>query len=343
MKSAFPLISILVPVYGVEKYIERCARSLFEQTYPNIEFIFVDDASPDKSVDILYRIIECYPKREGCSTVIRHQKNLGLAMARNTLLDNCKGEFLFHVDSDDWIEPNAIELLVKRQQETEADIVTGIYYAHIFDDKNSEINKFVPQNNQNKEKDRMDLLKDMLKVGSYVATWNRLIRSSLYHDNNIRYVKGIDAGEDLMITPRLVYFSRKVTFCDSVTYHYNQSNPNSYVNVFTHSFEMQLQLMHAVQLNVDFFREKETCFSEVMNKHLVERLKKVYELTFENHNCKGYNKVVAMLDDIDRKYWPIIGWDNPKKRWFDHHYLIRQSGLLHFLRCMKHHLTKRIN
>ena len=80
-----------------------------------------------------------------------------------------------------------------------------------------------------------------------------------------------------------------------------------------------------------------------MNKHLVERLKKVYELTFENHNCKGYNKVVAMLDDIDRKYWPIIGWDNPKKRWFDHHYLIRQSGLLHFLRCMKHHLTKRIN
>ena len=65
MKSAFPLISILVPVYGVEKYIERCARSLFEQTYPNIEFIFVDDASPDKSVDILHRIIECYPKREG--------------------------------------------------------------------------------------------------------------------------------------------------------------------------------------------------------------------------------------------------------------------------------------
>lgn len=334
-------VSILVPVYGVESYIERCARSLFEQTYPNLEFVFVDDASPDKSVEVLKQVIADYPNREEAVTIIHHNKNLGIAATRDTLVNNCKGEFLLHVDSDDWIEPNAVELLVKRQQETEADMVTGIYCTHIFDDKNIEITRFVPQNNQDKEKDRLDLLKDMLKKGSYVATWNRLIRSSLYRDNNIQYVKGINAGEDLLITPRLVYSSPKVAFCNSVTYHYNRSNPNSYVNVFSRSFDMQLQLISAAQLNVDFFRDKETCLKEAINKQLVERLKKSQELALENHNRKAYNKVIALLDDTEREYWPMIEWDNPRKQWLDHHYHLRQSDLFKRLIHIRHQLIKR--
>ena len=335
-------VCILVPIYGVQSYIERCAQSLFAQTYPNLEFVFVDDASPDKSVEVLKQVIADYPDKEGTVTIIRHNKNLGIAATRDTLVKNCKGEFLFYVDSDDWIEPNTIELLVKRQQETEADIVTGIYCTHIFDDKNNEITRFVSQNNHNEEKDRLDLLKDMLKKGSYVATWNRLIRSSLYRDNNIQYVKGIDAGEDLLITPRLVYFSRKVAFCNSVTYHYNRSRSNSYVNVFPHSIDMQLQLISAAQLNVDFFRDKETCLREAINRQLVERLKKAQELAFENHNCKAYNKVIAILDNTEQEYWPIIEWDNPKKRWLDHHYHIRQSYLFKLLLRIRRRLIKRV-
>ena len=334
-------VSILVPVYGVQSYIERCARSLFAQTYSNLEFVFVDDASPDKSVEVLKRVIADYPDKEVAVTIIHHNKNLGIAATRDTLVNNCKGEFLFYVDSDDWIEPNAIELLVKRQQETEADIVTGIYCTHIFDDKNTEINKFVPQNNQNEEKDRLDLLKDMLKKGAYVATWNRLIRSSLYRDNNIQYIKGIDAGEDLLITPRLVYFSCKVAFCNAVTYHYTRSRSSSYVNVFPHSIDMQLQLISAAQLNVDFFRDKEPVLRETISKQLVERLKKAQELAFEDRNRKAYNKVIAILDNTEREYWPIIEWDNPKKRWLDHHYHMRKSVLFKLLPSIRRRLIKR--
>ena len=107
------LVSILVPIYKVEKYIERCARSLFEQTYPNLEFLFVDDASPDKSIEILQKVIAQYPKWKGRITIIYHNKNRGLAVARNALVDNCRGEFLFHVDSDDWIAEDAVEKILK--------------------------------------------------------------------------------------------------------------------------------------------------------------------------------------------------------------------------------------
>ena len=321
MNSFYPLISILVPIYNVEQYIDQCARSLFEQTYPNLEFIFVDDASSDRSVEILQQVIKYYPKREGSITIIHHDKNLGLAAARNTLVDNCKGKFLVHVDSDDWIEPNAIELLVKKQIETEADIVTGLFYRHTLNEGHEIIAKVTsPLKGENRE----ETLKEMLEYGSVVATWNRLIRRSLYFDYNIRCIEGIDAGEDVLITPRLMYYSQKVTACNAFTYHYNQCNSNSYVNSLPNNWDMQHQLIQATLLNVDFFKDKEAFLYEAMNKQLAIRLKKMLELTYKKQNRHGYYTVLAYLDDLDHKYLPLIGWDKPGKRWLDHHYYLKR-------------------
>ena len=330
-----PLISILVPVYGVEKYIERCVRSLFEQTYSNLEFVFVDDASPDRSVEILQRVIQQYPKWEGRLTIISHDKNRGLAAARNTLVDNSRGEFLLHVDSDDWIEPNTVKLFVKKQKETDADVVTGSFILHTTKEGLDKTCKWIAP-----EKDRLEILKDMLKVGSVVATWNRLIRSSLYRDNNIRWVEGIDAGEDKIITPRLIYCSRKVAACESITYHYNCNNTNSIVNLLPNSLNIQLQLIRAFQVNVDYFRNKETCLYEAAKHELVERLKNLLELNFKNKYRQGYTTMIAMLDETDRKYWHLVGWDKHIKRWLDHHYYLRKSYLLQVLRSANYKLSK---
>lgn len=120
-----PLVSVLIPVFRVERYIERCARSVLEQTYQNIEYIFVDDATDDASIDIIERIISEYPDRQERVHIIRHQSNKGLAAARNTAVDTCHGVFVFHVDSDDWVETDAIELMVRKQHETDADIITA--------------------------------------------------------------------------------------------------------------------------------------------------------------------------------------------------------------------------
>ena len=92
-----PLVSVIVPIYGVEPYIEKCARSLFEQSLENMEFIFVNDCTPDKSVEILRQVIEEYPRRYLQIQIIEHEENRGLAMARNSGLLIAKGEILYIV------------------------------------------------------------------------------------------------------------------------------------------------------------------------------------------------------------------------------------------------------
>ena len=107
-------VSILVPIYGVEQYIDRCARSLFEQTYPNLEYVFVNDCTKDRSVEVLRKVLEAYPEKGNAVKIVDHERNRGLAAARNTALAHATGEFVCLVDSDDWLELNALELLVNK-------------------------------------------------------------------------------------------------------------------------------------------------------------------------------------------------------------------------------------
>ena len=103
-------ISVCIPVYGVEKYIERCIRSLWEQTMQDgIEFIFVNDCTKDKSIEIIEQVLEEYPHRKKQTTIIHHPKNSGLVAARNTALAHAKGQYIIHCDSDDWCDLDLYE------------------------------------------------------------------------------------------------------------------------------------------------------------------------------------------------------------------------------------------
>lgn len=102
-KDNNPKVSILVPIYGTELYIEKCARTLFEQTYDNIEFIFVNDCTRDNSVNVLKRVLEEYPLRKSQTRIIEHKENKGLAGSRLTGLQNATGEYVWCVDSDDYV------------------------------------------------------------------------------------------------------------------------------------------------------------------------------------------------------------------------------------------------
>ena len=122
-----PLVSILIPFYGVERYIEQCAESVFSQTYGNLEFVFVDDRSPDKSREILETCIARHPEWNGRIQIITQKKNKGIAAARHTLLSYAKGLYVCFVDSDDYLPPKAIAVMVQKALETEADIVESAY------------------------------------------------------------------------------------------------------------------------------------------------------------------------------------------------------------------------
>ncbi len=99
-----PKVSVIIPVYGVEKYIERCARSLFEQTLDDIEYLFIDDCTPDKSIEMLKQVLEDYPHRKPQVVIHRMEQNSGQAAVRKWGMQNAIGDYVIHCDSDDWVE-----------------------------------------------------------------------------------------------------------------------------------------------------------------------------------------------------------------------------------------------
>src|SRR5690606_33802156 len=121
------LVSVIIPIYGVEKYIEKCVRSLFSQTLTDVEYIFIDDCSPDASIAILEKLIFEYALEKNVS-IIRHQTNRGLPSARNTGLEYAKGIYIFHCDSDDFLEKDALEVLYNAAKASSADIVWSDFY-----------------------------------------------------------------------------------------------------------------------------------------------------------------------------------------------------------------------
>jgi len=117
-------VSIIVPIFKVEAYIEQCARTVLSQSWPEIQFIFVDDATPDRSVDVLNELIDKeYPRLRERILIIRKPQNEGLPQARRTGIAAATGDFILHVDSDDWIELDAVEKLVKKADAENADVV----------------------------------------------------------------------------------------------------------------------------------------------------------------------------------------------------------------------------
>ena len=203
-------VSILVPVYGVEKYIERCARSIFEQTYHDLDIVFIDDCTPDKSIDILKRVLNDYLERKEQTRIIKHERNKGIAATRNTGINVAKGTFLTYVDSDDWIELNAVEELVKKQVETGAEIITGLA---LINEDTSDM-RYIEPVYKNKE----EMLTNILSQPCHHELWGRLFKKSLFYD--VKALEGNNFGEDLRLLTMSVWYANKVSRLDKSIYHY---------------------------------------------------------------------------------------------------------------------------
>lgn len=213
-----------MPVYGVERYIARCARSLFAQKYANIEYIFVDDCTPDNSIGLLQSILEEFPERMEQVHIVRQDRNMGVGAARRRAIEECTGDYLMHVDSDDCITDNAVEKLVSAALETDADIVDGAYQE--FSGNSDTHFPIIYPLPLPKEK----LLKRILLqniVGNNL--WARIYKKAIYTSNNINFEEGIDYGEDFSIVPRLMFHAKRA-FIDDVVYLYRNDNAGSYTS-----------------------------------------------------------------------------------------------------------------
>lgn len=311
-----PLVSILVPVFNVEPYIERCARSLFEQTYHNLEYIFCDDCSTDASIHILESVMKDYPQRLEQIRIIHHERNRGSAAARNTLIDNCKGDFCFWVDSDDWVDTNAIEQLVMKQREKDADIVTYRAVAHY---ANGEVKEYF---DGGWDLNREALLEMILKGKRGASVCRRLIRRCLYADYHIRCIEGVNGRDDFQLIIPLVYYSRKVDGINAFMYHYRREIPHSITYDYMNNLTYQIQSMTSRLAMRDFFAGKDDHYVRIVSEEIVWWAHKFMMNHYQLRNRKGYQTMVDYIDQMEREYWKKIKWDNEIIRCMEHNYYI---------------------
>lgn len=224
-KKTMEKVSVLIPVYGVEKFIKKCACSLFEQTYENLEYIFVDDCTKDRSIEIVNEVLKCYSERKAQVRVIHHPVNKGLAAARNTALDHATGEYLMHVDSDDFLERNAVELMYFKAKETSSDVVVCDSY--------SVYNHGKKWNHVSIPSDKQEYIKGLLYKSLPPSIWGKLFRSRFYKGSGVRSVEGLNQGEDYATVPRLIYYANKIAKVDVPLYNYVQYNAAAYTRNIT--------------------------------------------------------------------------------------------------------------
>ena len=244
-------LSVIVPVYGVEKYIARCAKSLLEQTYADKEIIFVDDASPDRSIEILQSVLQSYPQTK--VTILHHDTNRGLAAARKTGLEAAAGEYVVSVDSDDYLEPDALERLAGKAEETDADIV-GMDCWFEWGDKRSVYTGAW-------SKDAHAYSRILLSGRTLPGVCLHMIRRELYSRTGLMPEEGLNNGEDYMLTPRLAWFANGVAKVHQPLYHYTQTNAGSIVrNVSETNIR---QLIRTMEVLHAFFADKPECANDL--------------------------------------------------------------------------------
>lgn len=213
-------VTILIPIYGVERYIADCADSLFSQTYPDIEYVFCDDSTPDGSVRVLEEAIRRHPERKDAVRIIRNERNSGIGVTRARLVSEVRTDCFAFVDSDDLLPREAIATLVKRMKETGTDIVDGAYREYS-DGREGQI-----QLPSHCDKDTY-LARTLCQNIENNNVWGRLYKTSVLQMLPNMFLDGIDLAEDYCVMARLLPLVTR-SWTDEVVYLYRTDNQSSY-------------------------------------------------------------------------------------------------------------------
>lgn len=213
-------VSVIVPIYGVEKYIERSVRSLLNQSYGNIEYIFVNDCTKDKSMIILSNVISelTTEKEKKDIKIVNKPQNEGLPQARKTGLEQATGDYIIHFDSDDWVESDYIEELVTTMEANrQADVVVCSYVEEMGHDRIERIYDF-------KDFSPHYLVELIFRCRFHASVCNKLVKRELY-DNVFFPQYGM--YEDMVLMVQIFSNASKIVCNPKILYHYNRMNENA--------------------------------------------------------------------------------------------------------------------
>ena len=273
-----PKVTVIITIYNREKYLERCARSLLEQTLDNVEFLFIDDASTDNSVSLLETIVGEYPKRQEHLHIVRMPKNGGRAVARQKGIDSATGEYVIHVDSDDWVDSNMLELLYVDAKRTGADIV-GCNVMHEY----SGDQKIFKQTYYDSVEDN---IRALLNGKIFPSLCTSLTRTSLIKENGITFPQGIDTGEDLLFNLQLYLHATKIVGIDNPSYHYRHTEDSD-------SFQHTPKSINSV---IEVAKRIEILMKDTGNYEKYEK-----EIQFRKFSMK-----CALITTFDNEYYNYV-------------------------------------
>lgn len=202
------MISIITPVYNTKQFLPRCLDSILAQTYRDWELLLIDDGSTDGSE----MICDQYATSNSRIRVF-HKRNAGVASARQLGIEQARGEYSIHIDSDDWVESNMLEEMAMRQQETDADIIIADFY---WDNNHS----VTLQKQRSKDNNPLSALEDIVYGRQMGFLWNKLIRHELYRKYCISFAPGINLGEDQIVLAQLLQNPVKIQYLQKSYYHY---------------------------------------------------------------------------------------------------------------------------
>lgn len=213
-----PKVSVIIPVYNVEKYIEKCTRTLFGQTLDSLEYIFVDDCSPDNSITVMQRVLEEFPNRKDQVKVICHNQNEGVAKSRQDGIDAASGEYIIHCDPDDWVDFDMYESMYRSAKDNDADLVI----CDFCDVKGDVVNY---RSQKPKELTSFSILESMSGLNkSFImaSLWNKLFKSR--YCKEIKIPTDLSLGEDQFFLFKVLSRDLKINYINKAFYNYRYNS-----------------------------------------------------------------------------------------------------------------------
>lgn len=276
-------ISVVIPVYNVEKYLSECLDSVINQTYKNLQIILVDDGSTDSSG----KICDEYAEKDARITVV-HQSNAGAGAAKNTGLDLVKGEYFSIIDSDDYIELDMYEKMVNSLEKYNADIVQCLFRNVFVND--SFDRKYKIKGNYPKVLTSKSFLKEYLYDWKYAIFWNKLFKSSLLKEIRFPVGRKID---DEFFTYKLVCNAKKVVNIDNILYNYRMRK----TSVMNENNSDRL-----IYDRIDCFIERYNYISNVYPSLKKNYNLKLYDdLLYFKDSAKDNGKILSLINNFSRK------------------------------------------
>lgn len=310
-----PKVSVIVPVYCVEKYIERCAVSLFEQTLYDIEFLFIDDCSLDNSITVVENILDKYPHRQSQVVFHRMEKNSGQAKVREWGISHATGEFIIHCDPDDWVDKDLYQMLYNKAVVEKADIVGCDY--RIVSSKGELLDSCKGLTSVDKE----ELLSNMLLQKNSWSLCNKLIKKYLY--DKITYYPQYNMGEDMLLVLQMVVNAQAIAYVPNKYYYYfhNQDSitcSDSYERIISRYKQCQGN----TKMVVRFFRDnqlykkykEEIICLEFKNRSLIKPAlykwfnRRIYISSCHNSNCDILKSKYISVKDKYTHLFILIGF-----------------------------------